>query len=795
MRFSVICFFFWALHSLEFKDVKSGQLGDHQLVNPCLDKTSKFASLPFCDTTLDVNARVADLVGRLTVKEKISALGTGTGNLDSVGLPGYNWWSEATHGISHVDFKGDTPFASDTALPITTSCSFNRTLWWKTGNQIAREARAFMNAGHAYSTYWAPVVNLVRDPRWGRNIETPGEDPFLSGQYAINFVDGFERDPSDPGHILASSCCKHFVANSMESTNQDGISHARYDFDAQVTMQDLVDSYLPPFQDCVEQGKVSGLMCSYNAVNGVPSCANQWLQNTLARGEWEFDGYITSDCDADGNVFNPHHYLNHTEEEVVNDVLIAGTDVDCGGFVQKHAGSALDKKIISEDLIDERLRNLFRVRMRLGHFDPPGPLQQIKVDEICSDYAKGLSREGMTQSAVLLKNLNFLPLNGKDVKSLAVIGPNLDLSSKTGSYYGPGSPCDHKWWTIVDSFSEKVDNKIQNCKGLDSVGADADAAKIKACVDMASKSDVVVLAIGSDTSLEREGHDRVTIAFHPGQLDLITAVSNVNSNILAVVFGGGAMDITPLLQNPKVKGIIWVAQPAAQIVGVADVVFQDKPGFVVPAGRMSQMIYPSSFTSEVSIFDMNMRPGPSAFPAPGKPNGKGTNPGRTHRFYTGTPVIPFGFGLSYSSFTYEIRSASAVVNLRDINDFLQRHKERTTLPVLKENFIEYTVRVTNTGKFDAADVVLGFKEPPGAGQNGVPKQALFGFERVFLKAGEFKDVYIGAQAKDFSLVDAFGKHYAAVGTHTVRFGVKHEDMHHVETTTTVKKIDHRKEIQ
>ena len=167
-------------------------------------------------------------------------------------------WSEATHGISHTQNTAPTPWASNTILPITASCSFNRSLWTATGNQIGREARAFMNVGHADSTFWAPVINLVRDPRWGRNIESAGEDPFVSGQYARNWVQGLEHATETPYPLQASACCKHFVANEIDGWNGTDRNH----IDSLVPQQDLVDSYLPSFQACVEEGKVSGIMCS-----------------------------------------------------------------------------------------------------------------------------------------------------------------------------------------------------------------------------------------------------------------------------------------------------------------------------------------------------------------------------------------------------------------------------------------------------------------------------------------------------------------------------------------------------
>lgn len=186
------------------------------LNNPCLDAASKFAAQPWCDPTLPIDERVADMVSRMNITEKIANMDTEAPAIESLGLNAYNWWSEATHGVSHVNNSGSTPGSTNFAFPITTSASFNRSLWRATGAAISREARAFMNAGHAYSTYWAPVVNLAREPRWGRNLESAGECPYVSGEYATAFVDGFERLEEEPRYLAASACCKHYAANSME---------------------------------------------------------------------------------------------------------------------------------------------------------------------------------------------------------------------------------------------------------------------------------------------------------------------------------------------------------------------------------------------------------------------------------------------------------------------------------------------------------------------------------------------------------------------------------------------------
>ena len=346
-----------------------------ELFNPCIVPGSPQRAMPFCNVTVALAARAADAVSRMTLAEKICNLGTTGCPIKALDLPAYNWWNEASTGVATDRWTETTKFA----FPITTAMSYNRTLWRATGNTIGREARALMNAGNAYSTFWAPVINLAREPRWGRNIETPGEDPYLTGEYAESFTVGMQEAPEDPTHLQASACCKHYVANSMESTTEkDGEFHDRNHVDSAVTQRDLVDSYMRPFQSCVEKGWVTSLMCSYNAVNGVPSCANTWLLDTIARAEWGFDGYITSDCDADDDVVNAHHWLNHTAAQGVADVLHAGTDVDCGGFVSHNAQEALDARLITSSDVDARLINLFKVRLRLGHFGRSGPTRSAR---------------------------------------------------------------------------------------------------------------------------------------------------------------------------------------------------------------------------------------------------------------------------------------------------------------------------------------------------------------------------------------------------------------------------------
>ena len=543
-------------------------------------------------------------------------------------------------------------------------------------------------------------------------------------------------------------------------------------------------------------------------MNGVPSCANDWLLTTVARDEWGFDGYVTSDCDADNDVVFSHHYTDVPEQGVA-DVLKAGTDVDCGGFVGKYAQSALDKKTITEADIDERLKKLFRVRMRLGHFDPDGPLQKFGAGDICSDYAIGLSQDGPAQSSALLKNdvtghAPLLPLIPGEAGKVAVIGPNANLSESDSGYYGPHNVCGGNFWNMVDAVAKHGPaGGVVSTLGVPSVLSN-DQSGIPAAVAMAKEADTVILAMGTDLSWAAEGHDAKNISFTDAQSALIAQVSAVAKRpVVLVLMTATPLDISREMANARIGAILHTGQPSVTTLGVGDLLF----GVKSPAARMVQTIYPASYQDQISIFDFNLRPGPSAFVRPDcaircpdsprspwepKMHGgacgncsMGTNPGRTHRFYTDTPVVPFGFGLSYTTWNYTIASpvGSEPVSLDPVRAMLAATKAqgrtfpsfamlRTSAPL-----VSYWVNVTNTGKMDADDVLLGFMVPPDAGKDGVPLQTLYGFSRVHVKAGETVSVNLYPTLTDFTQVDLDGSRRVQPGEYTFRFGLRETAEH------------------
>ncbi|XP_037028719.1 beta-D-xylosidase 3-like [Bradysia coprophila] len=710
-------------------------------VNTC--ELPKNEQLPFCDSNLAINARVDDLVGRLTIKEKIDLLiNRAVGASENVDLPYYNWWNEALHGVANdiypnlgTHFRPPTEHSTVFPQIISLSSSFDRELFFRMANVTGNEARAFYNAGNAGLTFWSPNINIYRDPRWGRGQETPGEDPFLSSEYARVFINGLQGDEQRVGFLKVSACCKHFAAHSIEED--------RYSFDAVVDDRDMADTYLPAFKACVENN-VSSIMTAYSAINGVPATAHKEYITDLIRGQWGFDGYVVSDCGAVVNVFEDHLYTN-TESETCHAVLDAGVDIECGFvdsfFFGRFLQTAFDEGIVTEALMDAALKNGFRVLMRLGYFEKEEnrPYKEFLPQDIDNQYHQELSLVAARDSIVLLKNnVNnspLLPLNaqnfGGSFTSLALIGPHVNGSDVfLGNYHGIPSSIK----VPLDEIQKFVSN-LQWELGCDVESSDVN--RLNEAEELARTSSQVILFVGINTEIEGEFGDRHDILLPGLQPELISRVLNMAQRpVILVLVSGGAIDLSLYKNDPRVGAIVWagyIGQSAGE--AIAEVLF----GHHNPSGRLTQTFYDSSYLGQVDIKDMNMRP-------------VGGSVGRTYRFYTGEPVYPFGYGLSYTTFEHTFSTAGNEIAFSQFSS----------------NCVTVQLSVRNVGSIFGDHSILWFVAPPNAGVSGRPLKTLVEFEKLHsIPPSGTRIVDICLSNRMFQLANTDGEFEIITGTWTL----------------------------
>lgn len=733
--------------------------------NPCLLDPLK--STDVCDVNLANVARIRALLTLLLPDEKAGLLSNNAKGVSRLNIPAYQWWSEALHGIGGspgVTFNGSTPFATSFPQVVTTSSSFNTTLFSLIGDAIGTEGHAFFNEHHAGLTFWTPNINIFRDPRWGRGQETPGEDPTLTAAYAAAFTGSFQGGGSFPKYLKASSCCKHYSAYDLE--DWEGVD--RHHFNAVVSKQDQNDTYFPAFQSCVQRGQVSSIMCSYNAVNGVPSCVNSDLLNGQLRQDWGFEGYITSDCQAVDDVKNAHHYTTSNDSTIV-DSLSAGMDSDCGNFFENHLGGCIADGTCSNSVLDPALENLFGVQFRLGLFDPleNQPYSKLGVSDINTPKHQQLALEAAEQGIVLLKNDPIvLPLNPSKGEKMAVVGPNANATETLLGNYEGNAPYRI---TVFEGVSRFVTDPVYepgcanvNCGSTDQFSSAAQAAE---------NADCVILVVGLDQTVEKEGLDRYDISLPGEQEALIEVVASAAKKpIILVVMGGGCVDLSAAKANKNVGAILWTGYPG-QSGGnaIARTLF----GLNVPSGRLTQTFYPSSFVHEVSMFDMGMRPNP----------GTG-NPGRGYRFYTGKPIFAFGAGMSYSKFTYSWEPStqtSAKVVGSKINELADQtfHNLRAAdklSPILNISFW-----LANEGPFDATEVVLVYMRPPPdlKKHQGAPLRSLRWFRRVHTTVHNRVVVNVSIYPSDIRLAgEGNGEMFTPRGNWTVEIGQSQSSQGH-----------------
>ncbi|KAM0053456.1 putative glycosidase [Helianthus debilis subsp. tardiflorus] len=659
-----------------------------------IDKNPVLKNFTFCDSSLDVQTRIDDLVKRLTLQEKIVNLVDNASSIDRLGIPKYEWWSEALHGVSYVGpgthFSSVISGATSFPQVILTAASFNETLFKTIGQVVSTEARAMYNVGLARLTFWSPNINIFRDPRWGRGQETPGEDPTLASKYGVAYGQGLqERDDGDKDRLKVGACCKHYTA---------------YDVD-------------------------------------------NWKH---------FERYS----------FNAVHWENNTLEKIAADALKAGLDLNCGKFLAQHTEAAIKAGLVEEADVDRAVTNNFATLMRLGFFDG-NPSKQIYAKlgpkDVCTPANQELAREAARQGIVLLKNsAGSLPLSPTAIKSLAVIGPNANVTkTMIANYEGnvAGWVAGQKSNQVLVKMASVATEYRAGCANVTCSTAQVDEAK-----KVAAAADAVVLVMGSDLSIEAESRDRIDITL-PGQQNLlITEVASVSKGpVILVIMSGGGMDIKFAKVNPKITSILWVGFPGeAGGAALADIIF----GRYNPSGRLPMSWYPQSYTEKVNMTDMNMRPDPAT-----------GYPGRTYRFYKGDTVYAFGDGLSYSEFSHHLVKAPKVVSVP-----LEEGHECQTSKCKSVDAVEQTcknlafnihLRVRNRGTKGGSHTVLLFSSPPSV--HGAPQKHLLGFRKVHLATTQQSVVRFGVDVcKDLSLVDEVGNKKIALEQHVLHVGsLKH----------------------
>jgi beta-glucosidase len=407
--------------------------------------SAKAATPDYLNPRLPVERRVDDLVSHMTLEEKVAQMMNKAPAIERLNVPAYDWWNEALHGVAYAGRA--TVFPQSVGL----AASWDAAQMRRVATAISDEARAKYNEAIRRNehrrfyglTFWSPNINIFRDPRWGRGQETYGEDPYLTSRLGVEFVRGMQGD--DPRYLKTIATPKHYAVHS-------GPEPTRHVFDAAASERDMRETYLPAFRAAIVEGGAGSVMCAYNRVNGEPACASTKLLGGILRGEWKFGGYVVSDCDAVADIYK-HHKFTKTEEEGVALAVKRGTDVTCG-YEYRALVPAVEHGLISEAEIDTAVKRLFHARFRLGMFDPPEmvPYSRIPFEANDSPAHRELARAAARESMVLLKNDNTLPLR-KDLKTIAVIGPNADsLEVLLGNYHGIPS----KWVTAVEGIRRKV---------------------------------------------------------------------------------------------------------------------------------------------------------------------------------------------------------------------------------------------------------------------------------------------------------------------------------------------------
>lgn len=648
----------------------------------------------YLDPALPLADRVQDLLSRLTLEEKLGQFIHPVNSIPRLGIPAYNFWNEGLHGVGRNGRATVFPQA------IGMSATWNPELIKTIAAAIGDEGRAkyhetlrVKGSTNIYQglTFWSPNINIFRDPRWGRGQETWGEDPTLTGEMGAAFVRGLQGD--DPKYLKTAACAKHYAVHS-------GPEKDRHTFNALPTLRDLRATYLPAFKKLATEAKVEAVMGAYNRVLDEPACGSKLLLEDILRGEWGFEGHVTSDCWALTDFHNGHHVTSSPVESAAL-AIKAGCDISCG-CTYDHLGEALEKGMIRMEDIDRALSRTLVTRFKLGMFDPQEqvPYAATPMSVVGSKKHRDLAYRAALQSAVLLKNKNNVLPIGPQVKSIFVTGPGAaTLDVLLGNYYGIN---DHMT-TLLEGLVGRVPEGLKleyraGCQWIHenlSVNnwAETEAAAADLTIVCAGTSPLMEGEEG-ESVLTAETGDRARIELPEAQQKFIKKLSARGARIVLVLTGGSPIALEEIADI--VDAILFVWYPGQEGGhAVASLLFGDAS----PSGKLT-LTFPKSTADLPPFDDYHMA-------------------GRTYRYAEKEPLYPFGFGLSYSSFAY--------TNLRK------------TAP--KAAGFTASVTVQNTGTVAADDVVQFYLSALQSHQNA-PINQLIGFQRVSLKPGQRKTVKV-----------------------------------------------------
>ena len=661
----------------------------------------------------EARKKAKELVSKMTLMEKAAQLRYDAAPVSRLGVPTYNYWNEALHGVARAGVATMFPQA------IGMAAAFDEDAMERVGDIIATEGRAKYNEYSKHDdrdiykglTFWSPNVNIFRDPRWGRGHETYGEDPYLTSRLGVRFVEGIQGG----GPVMkAAACAKHYAVHS-------GPEAIRHEFDAEVSMKDMWETYLPAFEALVKEADVEAVMGAYNRTNGEPCCGHKYLMEEVLRGKWEFDGHYTSDCWAIKD-FHENHQVTKNARESAALALKCGCDVNCGN-TYLHLLGAVEDGLITEEDITVAAERLLTSRFLMGLFDGSEyddiPYEVVECREHLEE-ALNMARKG----SVLLKNDGVLPLDKSKLKTIGVVGPNADSrSALIGNYHGTSS----RYITALEGIQDEVGEEVrvlfsEGCHlekdRVENLAWSQD--RISEAVITAEHSDVVILCVGLDETLEGEegdtgnsdaSGDKKDLHLPKVQEELIEKVAAVGKPTIVVLLAGSAVDLN--YANEHCSGILMAWYPGARGGrAVADILF----GNVSPSGKLPVTFY-KDLDDLPEFADYSMK-------------------NRTYRYMRQEPLYPFGYGLCYGD--VQVTDAETVGEITEGSD------------------IRIRVYAENRGTVDTDEVIQVYIKDLES-ELAVPNYSLCGFRRLSLRAGEKQTVEMTVQNQAMCVVDEDGE--------------------------------------